>query len=133
MGFNSRNGALRRGVALVAVLGITGLGAAQPALADEIEFQPPPLVPAAPGSGPLSPSGNFEPTQGCMQANSSGTSVEEKPWSQLTLGFERAHAEGLTGQGSTVAVIDTGVNEHPRLKLNDGGGSAVPGLSLIHI
>ncbi|GAA3363314.1 MULTISPECIES: type VII secretion-associated serine protease mycosin [Saccharopolyspora] len=126
MGFNSRNGALRRGMALVAVLGITALGPVQPALADETEFQPPPLVPDAPPTGPLSPSGNYEPTQGCMQANSSGASVVEKPWSQLTLGFERAHSEGLTGQGATVAVIDTGVNEHPRLKLTGGGGSAVP-------
>ncbi|WP_243791572.1 type VII secretion-associated serine protease mycosin [Saccharopolyspora gloriosae] len=126
MRFNSRGRKLRCGLAVISVLGLTALGPAQPALADELEFQPPPLVPANPPTGPLSPKGNFEPTQGCMQANTSGTSVEEKPWSQRVLGFEQAHEEGWKGSGKTIGVIDTGVNQHSRLQLNDGGGSAVP-------
>ena len=117
---------LRRGLVLSAVLGIAAFGPAQPAFAAAPEFEPPPLTPATPPGGPLTPLGGYEPTQGCMQPNTSGASVEEKPWSQRALGFEQAHEQGLTGAGETVAVIDTGVNPHPRLKLNGGGGSSVP-------
>ena len=121
------NRSLRRALALSAVVGVSVFGPAMPASAeDPLDFQPPELTPATPPSGPLGVTGNYEAAQGCMQPNSGGTSVQEKPWSQRTLGFERAHEQGYTGSGATVAVIDTGVNPHPRLQLNGGGGSAVP-------
>ena len=117
---------LRRALALTAVAGITVFGPAMPASAQPVG--PPPLRPTDVPGGPLGTQpGQWDQTQGCMQGNPGNATIEEKPWSQLTLGFEEAHEQNLTGQGKTVAVIDTGVNQHPRLTLNGGGGSAVPG------
>ncbi|GAA2809237.1 type VII secretion-associated serine protease mycosin [Saccharopolyspora taberi] len=116
---------LRRALAFSAVVGIAVLGPAMPAATAQ-DFVPPPLRPTSVPGGALGPLGGYEQTQGCMQGNPGGGTIQEKPWSQLTLGFEEAHEQGLRGANQTVGVIDTGVNPHPRLRLNGGGGSSVP-------
>ncbi|MFD0491405.1 membrane-anchored mycosin MYCP [Saccharopolyspora erythraea NRRL 2338] len=122
----TRRRSVRRTLALSAVVGIAVFGPAMPAASAQPFVGPPPLRPTNTVGGPLSPQPGFEQTQGCMQANTGDSTIEEKPWSQLALGFEQAHEQGLTGSGKTVAVIDTGVNQHPRLSLTGNGGSAVP-------
>ncbi|SFD91000.1 membrane-anchored mycosin MYCP [Actinopolyspora alba] len=78
-------------------------------------------------SGRLSPDNGFSRQQACLAANESGSRIRRQPWSQRVLGFGRAHEQGLTGAGQTVAVIDTGVNKHPRIgsRLRNGG-SKIP-------
>lgn len=124
-----RHSPLRRTLALSAAVGVLALsGPALPAAAQESSSDgPPPLVPTGVPSGSLSVQGAYEQQQGCMQPNQGDATIEEKPWSQRTLGFEQAHAQGWTGAGTRVAVIDTGVNPHPRLPGIEDGGSAVPG------
>ncbi|SDX46455.1 membrane-anchored mycosin MYCP [Saccharopolyspora shandongensis] len=122
--FRSRGGL--RGFALVAAAGTLALGGpTAPAVAQTVG--PPLLDPSKVATGGLTPL-NYKQKQGCMRGNPGNSLIEEKPWSQLVLGFERAHEEGLRGTGQTVAVIDTGVNaSHPRLRgkvIN--GGSSVP-------
>ncbi|QUH06463.1 type VII secretion-associated serine protease mycosin [Saccharopolyspora erythraea] len=114
-------------MALSAVVGIAVFGPAMPAATAQPFVGPPELRETGVNGSPLGVKGAPEQTQGCMQANSGDSTIEEKPWSQLALGFEQAHEQNLTGAGKTIAVIDTGVNPHHRLNLNGGGGSAVPG------
>ncbi|MDR7302506.1 type VII secretion-associated serine protease mycosin [Haloactinomyces albus] len=129
---------LRRALALSATAGMLALsGPALPAAAQQAEgdreFQPPPRNPAmqAP-SAPLSPVGSkYKQQQACMQASNGGPTIEREPWSQRLLGFERAHRQGWTGQGQTIAVIDTGVNQHQRLPGLTDGSSRVPGGALV--
>ncbi|WP_263249784.1 type VII secretion-associated serine protease mycosin [Saccharopolyspora rosea] len=117
----------RPALALAAAVGVLALGGptAPAALAETV--QPPPLVPVNVPGGQLTPNGSYEQTGGCMQPNTGNSVIEEKPWSQRALGFEQAQDQGLTGQGQTVAVIDTGVNPHPRLSVEDGGSSVPDG------
>ncbi|MBE9375011.1 type VII secretion-associated serine protease mycosin [Saccharopolyspora sp. HNM0983] len=123
MGFTFRRGT--RALALSAAAGTLLLvGPALPATAQTSD-EPPPLNPAErTGDGPLGPI-PYPQQQGCMRG-SPGGSVEEKSWAQRVLGFERAHEQGLTGSGTKVAVIDTGVNEHPLLPRVQDGSSSVP-------
>ena len=119
---------VRRGIALSAVTSVLALaGPASPALAQGGQAQPPQLDPSkTPASGPLKPEG-AEQKQGCMAPNPGNSEIEQKPWSQLALGYEEAHEQGITGAGQKVAIIDTGVNPHPQLgSVDSSGGSAVP-------
>ncbi|MDI2029010.1 type VII secretion-associated serine protease mycosin [Saccharopolyspora sp. TS4A08] len=127
MGFkHPRSRGARRGLALCAAVGVLGLsGPAAPALAQQVG--PPPLDPSQVTGSNLSTQ-KFPQKQGCMNG-SPGSTIPEKPWSQLVLGYERAHELGLTGAGSKVAVIDTGVNsDQPRLGAGgvESGGTAIP-------
>lgn len=123
----------RRIAALSAAVGVLALtGPALPvAAAQGGAIGPPPLDPSVePQHGSLSlQPGSFKQKQACMQGNPGGGVIEETPWSQKVLGFEKAHAEGLTGTGQKIAVIDSGVNQHQRFRqsIDTGGGSAVPG------
>lgn len=83
--------------------------------------KPPPL--GTPASfGPAVKDLNYEPKQGCIQPGNNGLTVEERPWGQMVLQFEKAW-RFATGKKQKVAVIDTGVNPHPRLgnRLQGGG------------
>lgn len=129
MSSKSPRRALRRSLALSAAAGVLAVGPAMPAAAQGAP-QPPPLDPGKqPSSGSLSPKPGTELKQACMEPSPGGSTIERKPWSQLSLGYEQAHKQGFDGSGERVAVIDTGVNEHPELagRVRDGGGSAVPG------
>ncbi len=132
-----RHSGLRRALAMSASVGIVALcGPAIPAAAQsptpegpnpDLDIRPAPLNPSlSAGSGSLTPAPDVEKQHACMQASNGGPPIEEEPWSQQVLNFERAHAQGQTGEGQTVAVIDTGVNDHPWLPGLQGGGSAVP-------
>lgn len=136
----ARAGAPRRALAMSASVAIVALcGPAIPAAAQSSQapnpdggIQPPPVdTSQSVGSGGLSPKSGFEQQQACMQDSNGGSPIEEEPWSQQVLNFERAHMQGWTGSGQTVAVIDTGVNQHRWLgsAVRDGS-SAVPGGAL---
>jgi len=114
--------------ALGAAVGVLVLGGpTAPALAQTAE--PPDLDPSQRAGSSLQ-TFNYPQQQACMGSSGGGT-IEEKPWSQQVLGIDRLHAQGLTGAGMTAAVIDTGVNHHPRLpnvqegqsSINDGRGA----------
>lgn len=137
-----RRGGLRRTLAMSAAVATLALsGAVSPAVAQQPDSEsdtesgsgaqqvgPPPLDPnVQPSSGKLGPNGNLKQQQACMQESSGGPGTSREPWAQRVLNFDRAHAQGLTGGGIKVAVIDTGVNTHDRL--DDGlvpGGSVIP-------
>ncbi|HEX6345455.1 type VII secretion-associated serine protease mycosin [Umezawaea sp.] len=51
----------------------------------------------------------------CIASNTGNRSVIPKPRAQMLLRLEEAH-EFATGKGVKIAIIDTGVEEHPRLK-----------------
>lgn len=124
---SARRTTLRRALALSTAAGMIALtGPVLPAAAQGSSGEPPRLDPSQDaGTSPLSPK-NYEQQQQCMQANTSSSMITQKPWSQLTLGYEQAHAQGVTGGNQTVAVIDTGVNQHPLLPNVIDGSSSVP-------
>ncbi|SHE42627.1 type VII secretion-associated serine protease mycosin [Streptoalloteichus hindustanus] len=83
----------------------------------------PPLDPdesKLPGAGPAKPEISYAQKDGCVKTlPDTAKKIEHKPWGQVALNFEQVWA--LTkGEGVKVAVIDTGVNRHPRL--GDGHG-----------
>ena len=122
-----------------------GLAAAQPAPSQTPEVRPPgvpppvnpALVPSA-ATAAVMPFDNSKPARGLRQVSgpqlgnrgcvAAGTlpevadTVENQPWGQRRLRLEELH-RFATGAGQTVAVIDTGVTEHPRLagRLAPGG------------
>ncbi|QIZ34791.1 type VII secretion-associated serine protease mycosin [Saccharopolyspora sp. ASAGF58] len=115
-----------RGFALLAAVGTFALGGpTAPAVAQTVG--PPQLNEAWQTGSKMDASPGYEQKQGCMRGNTGNSMIEEKPWSQLVLGYERAHEQGLKGEGQKVAVIDTGVNPHPRLHHLQGGDNTVPG------
>ncbi|KAA2264699.1 type VII secretion-associated serine protease mycosin [Solihabitans fulvus] len=72
--------------------------------------------------------GDYELKNACITSNVT-TDLANKPWGQQQLQIEEAQ-RFATGKGQTVAVIDTGVNPHPRFgdRLTQGGDYvAAPG------
>ncbi|MBA8826988.1 membrane-anchored mycosin MYCP [Saccharopolyspora lacisalsi] len=132
-----RSGGPRHALALAATVGIVALcgpvpqAAAAPAENPDLNITPPPVDPSKPApSGELAVRPEYEKQHACMAGSKGTPTIEEVPWSQRVLGFERAHANGITGENQTVAVIDTGVNQHPRLDQLTPGGSSVSGGAL---
>ncbi|MDT3434451.1 S8 family serine peptidase [Haloarcula sp. 1CSR25-25] len=61
-----------------------------------------------------------------MRAISIDSDDSEVPWGIDRVDAEKAHADGATGSGADVAVIDTGIDsDHPDLRDNLGTGKAV--------
>lgn len=91
-----------------------------PAKPEQSNSQPPKFpagtaLPPAGAVGPVAPDVDYVRNQkGCIEANKQGTTVNTRPYGQLRLNLEQAHRFS-TGKGIKVAVIDTGVNKHPRL------------------
>ncbi len=87
--------------------------------------QPPPLPPGTPPPpAPAKPAPDLpykRNAKQCIVSTTDGASVVRMPWGQLNLRIAEAH-RFATGQGVTVAVIDTGVNQHPLLAGRVRGG-----------
>ncbi|MEF8828484.1 MAG: S8 family serine peptidase [Haloarcula sp.] len=63
---------------------------------------------------------------GEMRAISIDSDDSEVPWGIDRVDAEKAHADGATGNGADVAIIDTGIDsDHPDLRDNLGTGKAV--------
>ncbi|MGV9800136.1 type VII secretion-associated serine protease mycosin [Mycobacterium sp. NPDC003449] len=115
---------VRRGVALVGVvltIVVAGLGA-PPAGA----VTPPVVEPGPPDSGPVAPT---EPTEqkticGVPTGVLPGTDFTKQTSAEAMLEYRRAWRFSR-GAGQKVAVIDTGVNRHPRLPELQAGGDYV--------
>lgn len=108
--------AIRKGTKLAAVVAAAGLMTAQPAAAQQPVSGPtPPPVDMRRAVIPDSqaPPSNVEYTQksGCVGSLNKGVVLPNKPWGQLQLRIEEAHAFA-TGKNQVVAVIDTGVKAH---------------------
>ncbi|MFB9907090.1 type VII secretion-associated serine protease mycosin [Allokutzneria oryzae] len=95
-----------------------------------VEFTPVPSYPTPPpvsfdasslSGHPPAPDQTYQRDKECVKAGS-GASVEARPWGQMDLNFEQVWRFGR-GDGQLVAVIDTGVNKHPRFdgRLRAGG------------
>lgn len=130
----TRHGKLRRALAVSAAAGVLAIGGpAIPATAQTAApapWSPPPVDPSAtaPDAPLRSAGGDFQQKQGCLQPSSDGGTIRQEPWAQQVLGVDQVHSEGWTGAGEKIAVIDTGINQHPLLSPVDAsGGSAVPG------
>ncbi|GGM51588.1 type VII secretion-associated serine protease [Longimycelium tulufanense] len=89
----------------------------------------PPLQPKAgpPANEKPKPDLKYTKKKNCVQTlDASARKVERKPWGQIALNFEDAW-RFTKGAGVRVAVIDTGVNRHPRLgnRVEAGGDYVV--------
>lgn len=117
------SGSIQRWVAFVAVALWTAAVAASPASA-----VPPPVVP--PGPPPIGPVAPPEPTERKSICGVGGvfpqTDFRLEPSAQAVLDVIDAW-QFSRGAGQKVAVIDTGVNRHPRLPALEGGGDYVSG------
>ncbi len=114
---------VRRGTAVALATAVTALSAVIGAPA-AVAGGPPPINPGAlPADGNPSPPEPTEPTNnpctGTQSVNSPG-----HPPAQQFLGITDAW-QFSRGAGQTVAVIDTGVARHPRLRDLSGGGDYV--------
>jgi membrane-anchored mycosin MYCP len=87
-------------------------------------WEPPPLPssPDVPGDNGGNPVEQYQPSKSCVQRElGQNTLLQTRPWGQGHLQIEELHklmlsAKGSIGGGIKVAVIDTGVTEHPYLK-----------------
>lgn len=88
---------------------------------------PPPLDPAFPVPQGTDPDLAYVQKVQCT-ASTGGSELKQKPWGQLQLRLDELH-RFATGEGTTVAVIDTGVNPHRFLgdRLIGGGDFVVGG------
>ncbi|HEX6357052.1 type VII secretion-associated serine protease mycosin [Actinophytocola sp.] len=130
--------AVSRSTRVLSVLAATSLAFA-PAIPAAAQPSSPP--PSAPEEGlatppPLPP--NFGPPEdtgqpdrpyqiktACVQSRG-GETITTKPWGQDMLRFDEIARFGLTGEGQTVAVIDTGVTPHEFFQNRlEGGGDYV--------
>lgn len=85
---------------------------------------PPPLPPGFPlPADDGKPDRAYEQKTQCVLSRGSNTVLQTKPWGQDRLRFDEIAKFGLTGAGQKVAVIDTGVSQHPFLagRLTGGG------------
>ncbi|GAA2835640.1 type VII secretion-associated serine protease mycosin [Crossiella cryophila] len=127
----SRRAAALTGV-VAAMLAITPVWVAQAqqpstsAAAQPDDVFPKPPDPGAPaGFAAATKDMPYEQKQNCIVPGNNGLTVEPRPWGQMVLQFEKAW-RFATGKKQKVAVIDTGVNPHPRLKGRlEGGGDYV--------
>ncbi|OMC08427.1 type VII secretion-associated serine protease mycosin [Mycobacterium sp. SP-6446] len=89
---------------------------------------PPPVV--APGPPPAGPVAPPDPTEQKSVCGAGGvlpqTDFRQRPSSEAQLDYTSAWRFSR-GAGQKVAVIDTGVNRHPRLSALEGGGDYVAG------
>jgi len=87
---------------------------------------PPPIVPPGPPpAGPVAPSDPTERKSACgLGGVFPNTDFALQPSAEALLNF-RAAWQFSRGAGQKVAVIDTGVNRHPRLPALQGGGDYV--------
>ncbi|GAB3580741.1 S8 family serine peptidase [Amycolatopsis endophytica] len=94
---------------------------------------PPPYVASyLPGDGGGHNSFDYQPKNACVTRDLGQQDVvlREKPWGQQYLQIDEAQQlvrakTGSAGGGVRVAVIDTGVTQHPYLKRLEGGGDYV--------
>ncbi len=86
---------------------------------------PPVVVPGPPPTGPVAPPEPTEQKSACgLGAVFPQTDFTVQPSAEAMLGFTDAWRFSR-GAGQKVAVIDTGVNRHPRLHALEGGGDYV--------
>ena len=117
------SGAARRPTALVgAVLLIVAASFGAPAHA----VTPPVVSPAPPPTGPVAPPVPTEPKAICGVPTGvlPATDFTKRPSAEAMLEYRSAWRFSR-GAGQKVAVIDTGVNRHPRLPLLEAGGDYV--------
>jgi membrane-anchored mycosin MYCP len=117
-------------LAAVGAAALLGLGgpALPTALADDNSFAtPPPVVPSlVPGFEPPAPDTGYQQKNACVRSTVA-TRIEGASWGQNQLRLPEAW-RFATGRNQVVAVIDTGVNQHPRLAGRlSGGGDYVEG------
>lgn len=112
----------RRYSAVVAAVLVAGLGASPPAGA----IAPPVVEPGPPPTGPVAPP---QPTElkaicGIPTGTLSATDFTKQTSAEAMLEYRSAWRFSR-GAGQKVAVIDTGVNRHPRLRALEPGGDYV--------
>ncbi len=103
----------------VALLLVTGPLAPAPAAAAPAppNSVPPPVDPSVLDK-PTEPKSDVTYTRtnkACISSNTGNRTIIPKPRAQMVLRLEDAH-QFATGKGVKIAIIDTGVEEHPRLK-----------------
>lgn len=113
---------MRRVAVLTVILFIAGsVTAPVPALA----IEPPLVPPGPPPSGPVAPPDPTEQKAACgTGAAFPGTRFGQRPNADTMLDYSAAWRFSR-GAGQRVAVIDTGVSRHPRLRSLEGGGDYV--------
>jgi membrane-anchored mycosin MYCP len=81
-----------------------------------------------PGFEPPGPDAGYQQKNACVRSSVGTKPVEGTAWGQNELRLPEAW-RFATGRNQTVAVIDTGVNQHPRLagRLSGGGDYVEPG------
>ncbi|WP_267639281.1 S8 family peptidase [Haloarchaeobius amylolyticus] len=80
-------------------------------------------IPTRPGT--RAPPGSCSPWPDCKDGGGGGDTSQTLPWGVDRVDAEVAHANGETGNGADVAIIDTGIDsDHPDLEANLGAGKA---------
>lgn len=123
-------------VLLVGAIGMLSAGFAAPASADDGGWRPPKVdMGMLPDSHDGKPSQDYEPKKGCISADSKHQTddiIKRTPWAQNYLQLDEVRdimadsdteGKGVDANGDpmTVAVVDTGVREHPWLSVKKGG------------
>jgi subtilisin len=71
------------------------------------------------------PPGSCDPYPDCKKSDDGGSTSQSLEWGVDRVDAEVAHANGETGSGADVAVLDTGIDsDHPDLQGNLGAGKA---------
>jgi membrane-anchored mycosin MYCP len=117
-------------LAVIGAAGLLGLVTAglPSAVADDDSYAtPPPVIPdLVPPNQPPAPDAQYTPKNTCI-TSAVGQPILKPSWGQDVMRLPDAW-RFATGKGQTVAVIDTGVNPHPRLAGRlVGGGDYVEG------